>query len=50
VQIDAAKFLSPVEPGEVLTISLDTDGGRTRFEISSNGRKVASGTLKEAAS
>jgi len=50
VQIDAAKFLSPVGPGEVLTISLDTGDGRARFEISSNGRKVASGSLKEAAS
>jgi 3-hydroxymyristoyl/3-hydroxydecanoyl-(acyl carrier protein) dehydratase len=46
VHIDAAKFLSPVGPGEVLIISLDAGAhGRVRFEISSNGRKVASGSL-----
>lgn len=46
VRIDAAKFLSPVGPGEVLTISLDsTPDGRARFEISGNGRTVATGSL-----
>jgi len=50
VRVEAAKFLSPVGPGEVLTISIDTtDDGRARFEISSNGRKVASGTLARGA-
>ena len=45
-QISAAKFLSPVGPGETLTICLDTtDTGSTKFEISSGGRKVATGTL-----
>ena len=46
LQIGSAKFLSPVQPGKTLTISLDTAGaGSTRFEISSGGRKVATGTL-----
>jgi 3-hydroxyacyl-[acyl-carrier-protein] dehydratase len=45
-QIGSAKFLSPVQPGETLTISIDTVGaGSARFEISSGGRKVATGTL-----
>ncbi|MEO7391185.1 MAG: 3-hydroxyacyl-ACP dehydratase [Ramlibacter sp.] len=45
-EIGAAKFLSPVGPGETLTISLDTaPAGPARFEISSGGRKVAIGTL-----
>jgi 3-hydroxyacyl-[acyl-carrier-protein] dehydratase len=45
-QISSAKFLSPVGPGETLTISLDTTAaGSARFEISSAGRKVATGTL-----
>lgn len=49
VRVDAAKFLSPVGPGEVLTISLDAGAhGRVRFEISGNGRKVASGSLATA--
>ena len=45
-QISSAKFLSPVGPGETLTISLDTAAaGSVHFEISSAGRKVATGTL-----
>ena len=45
-QIGAAKFLSPVGPGETLTISCVTAAaGSTRFEISSRGRIVAAGTL-----
>lgn len=45
-QISAAKFLSPVGPGETLTISYAaTASGSTRFDISSGGRKVATGTL-----
>ena len=43
-QIASAKFLSPVQPGETLTISCThTDQGQTRFEIAGNGRQVASG-------
>lgn len=45
-EIGSAKFLSPVGPGETLTISLDTTAtGAVRFEISSGSRKVATGTL-----
>ena len=45
-QISSAKFLSPVGPGETLKISLDTTAaGSARFEISSGGRTVATGTL-----
>ncbi|MFZ3159110.1 MAG: 3-hydroxyacyl-ACP dehydratase [Rhodoferax sp.] len=45
-QISAAKFLSPVGPGETLTLLL-TPGvsGSTRFDVSSGQRKVATGTL-----
>ena len=45
-QISAAKFLSPVGPGETLTISYASSAsGSTRFDISSGNRKVATGTL-----
>ena len=45
-QISSAKFLSPVGPGEVLTIFYTTNAsGSTRFDISSGSRKVATGTL-----
>jgi 3-hydroxymyristoyl/3-hydroxydecanoyl-(acyl carrier protein) dehydratase len=45
-EIRSAKFLSPVGPGETLTISLDiAASGSARFEISSGSRKVAMGTL-----
>jgi 3-hydroxyacyl-[acyl-carrier-protein] dehydratase len=45
-QISAAKFLSPVGPGETLTISCAASAsGSTRFDISSGSRKVATGTL-----
>lgn len=45
-QISSAKFLSPVGPGETLTISCSTAAsGSTRFDISSGSRKVATGTL-----
>lgn len=45
-RIGSAKFLSPVGPGETLTISHATAAaGSTRFEISSGGRIVAAGTL-----
>ncbi len=43
-RIASAKFLSPVQPGETLTISYgSTDTGQTRFEIASSGRRVATG-------
>ena len=43
-QIASAKFLSPVQPGETLTISYTcTDKGQTRFDISGGGRQVATG-------
>ncbi|OGA99666.1 MAG: 3-hydroxyacyl-ACP dehydratase [Burkholderiales bacterium RIFCSPHIGHO2_12_FULL_61_11] len=46
LQISSAKFLSPVGPGETLSISCTTAAsGRTRFDISSGSRKVATGTL-----
>jgi 3-hydroxyacyl-[acyl-carrier-protein] dehydratase len=45
-QITAAKFLSPVLPGETLTISCTHTGpGRSRFEIRGVGRAVASGSF-----
>ena len=48
-QIASAKFLSPVLPGETLTISYTTttttDKGHTRFDISGKGRQVATGTF-----
>ncbi|MDO9402205.1 MAG: AMP-binding protein [Polaromonas sp.] len=44
--IASAKFLSPVQPGETLTISCTrTDKGQTRFEIVGSGRQVATGLL-----
>jgi 3-hydroxyacyl-[acyl-carrier-protein] dehydratase len=44
--IGSAKFLSPVAPGETLTVCVDgTPAGSVRFEISCLGRKVAIGTL-----
>ena len=45
-QISTAKFLSPVGPGETLTVSCSAcASGTTRFDISSGSRKVATGTL-----
>lgn len=45
-QISSAKFLSPVGPGETLTLALSTAAsGNTRFDIASGSRKVATGTL-----
>ncbi|WP_371132475.1 3-hydroxyacyl-ACP dehydratase FabZ family protein [Polaromonas sp.] len=45
-QIATAKFLSPVQPGETLTISYTrTDKGLTRFEIACGARPVASGAF-----
>lgn len=48
-KINSAKFLSPVKPGETLTISCtDTATGSTRFEITGLGRTVATGILSGA--
>ena len=45
-QIASAKFLSPVLPGETLTISCTpTPAGQTRFDISGGGRQVATGSF-----
>lgn len=45
-QISSAKFLSPVLPGETLTISCTSArAGHTRFDISSQGRPVATGSF-----
>ena len=45
-QIASAKFLSPVLPGETLTIACSpTPAGHTRFDISGDGRQVATGTF-----
>jgi 3-hydroxyacyl-[acyl-carrier-protein] dehydratase len=46
IEVRSAKFLSPVAPGETVMISLDATAARVaRFEMSSDGRKVATGTL-----
>jgi 3-hydroxyacyl-[acyl-carrier-protein] dehydratase len=44
-EISAAKFLSPVGPGETLTISFRLGAVGTHFDIHSGARKVATGTL-----
>ena len=45
-QISSTKFLSPVSPGETLTICCTSAAsGSTRFDISGGGRKVATGAL-----
>ena len=45
-QISSVKFLSPVGPGETLKISCASSASSSvRFDISSAGRKVATGTL-----
>ncbi|MDA8329502.1 MAG: hypothetical protein M0Z83_11145 [Betaproteobacteria bacterium] len=44
--INSIKFLSPVHPGEVLSIShSQMDNGAVRFDISTNNRKIVSGSL-----
>lgn len=48
-QISSAKFLSPVTPGEMLTITCTTTASaHTRFDISGGNRKVATGMLSWA--
>jgi 3-hydroxymyristoyl/3-hydroxydecanoyl-(acyl carrier protein) dehydratase len=45
-RISSAKFLSPVGPGETLSISCAiAASGSTHFDISSGKRKVATGAL-----
>jgi 3-hydroxyacyl-[acyl-carrier-protein] dehydratase len=45
-QISTAKFLSPVGPGELLTLSCErAASGSIHFNIISGTRKVATGTL-----
>lgn len=45
-QISSAKFLSPVLPGEILTLSWRSTGtSQTRFDIAGSGRQVATGLL-----
>ena len=45
-QIASVKFLSPVQPGEALLISCRGGANRpTRFDITCQGRQVATGTF-----
>lgn len=45
-QISSAKLLSPVGPGETLTLSwITAASGSVRFDISCGSRKIATGTL-----
>lgn len=45
-QIASAKFLSPVQPGETLTLSWSAGtAGSTRFAICCGMRQIASGTV-----
>ncbi|MGQ2980938.1 MAG: 3-hydroxyacyl-ACP dehydratase FabZ family protein [Polaromonas sp.] len=45
-QVQSAKFLSPVAPGETLQLSWSESGtGQVRFGIAGPGRQVATGVL-----
>ncbi|CAM3487706.1 3-hydroxyacyl-ACP dehydratase [Polaromonas hydrogenivorans] len=45
-QISSAKFLSPVGPGETLSLSWTSSAsGSVRFDIACGSRKIATGTL-----
>lgn len=45
-QISSAKFLSPVVPGETLSLSWTTSAsGSVRFDMACGSRKIATGTL-----
>ena len=45
-QVSSAKFLSPVKPDEVLSLSWSGSGnGPVRFSIGAPGRQVATGLL-----
>lgn len=46
-QISSVKFLSPVHPGEPVSVSYDISSNRSiRFDIVSNERKVATGSIR----
>jgi 3-hydroxyacyl-[acyl-carrier-protein] dehydratase len=46
-QISSVKFLSPVRPGEPVSVRYEISGQRSiRFDIVSDERKVASGTIR----
>lgn len=48
--LHAAKFLSPVLPGQALTLSFDASGDQVRFEWLRDGHAVASGRFVVAPS
>jgi 3-hydroxyacyl-[acyl-carrier-protein] dehydratase len=49
IRIKSAKFLSPVEPGEALTLNYEATGsGNYRFEIVVEQRCAASGVVELA--
>lgn len=46
-RIIAVKFLSPVRPGEALTVAHETGAeGSIRFDIAAADRKIATGSLR----
>jgi 3-hydroxyacyl-[acyl-carrier-protein] dehydratase len=46
-QINVVKFLSPARPGEPLCVRYETlDSGAIRFDIMSENRKVATGSVR----
>ena len=45
-RIAAAKFLAPVLPGDLLTITLTNDATRLRFEVSRGNTVAASGQFQ----
>jgi 3-hydroxymyristoyl/3-hydroxydecanoyl-(acyl carrier protein) dehydratase len=47
VGMPSAKFMSPLAPGEPLTITLDQQGdGATQFTCTTGSRLIASGSLR----
>ena len=48
-QISTAKFLSPVRPGEPVQVQFEMlANGSIRFDVMSDERKVATGTIRPA--
>lgn len=46
-RIASVKFLSPVQPGDPVSVRYEAqDSGAIRFDILSNGRKIATGTVR----
>lgn len=46
-QIGSVKFLSPVRPGEPVAVQYETlDNGAIRFDILSDERKIATGSMR----